>query len=116
MLVHTELLGDWIANFAVDVPTVLAANIPVLVYSGTDDFICNYMGGRAWTNNMQWPGQKAFNTAKTSSWNFGGHQVGNIKSAQGFTWLEVFNAGHMVPMDQPAVALNMFNSFIFGKL
>eukprot|EP01126_Amoeba_proteus_P043749 TRINITY_DN481_c0_g2_i2.p1 TRINITY_DN481_c0_g2~~TRINITY_DN481_c0_g2_i2.p1 ORF type:complete len:262 (+),score=63.30 TRINITY_DN481_c0_g2_i2:494-1279(+) len=33
-LVHTYLLGDWVGNFAVDVPSVLAKKIPILVYSG----------------------------------------------------------------------------------
>ena len=29
---------------------------------------------------------------------------------------KVFQAGHMVPMDQPAVALQMLNDFIQGSL
>ena len=29
---------------------------------------------------------------------------------------KVFQAGHMVPMDQPAVALQMLNDFIQGAL
>ena len=31
-------------NLAVDLPAVLAAGVRVLVYSGTNDFICNYAG------------------------------------------------------------------------
>jgi len=30
-----------------------------------------------------------------------------------FTFLQVYAAGHLVPMDQPAAALNMLNTFIF---
>lgn len=29
----------------------------VLVYSGVLDFICNYFGGRAWTDATKWSGQ-----------------------------------------------------------
>ena len=28
-----------------------------LVYSGDQDFICNYVGGQAWTLNMDWSGK-----------------------------------------------------------
>ena len=28
-----------------------------LVYSGDQDFICNYLGGQAWTLNMDWSGK-----------------------------------------------------------
>jgi cathepsin A (carboxypeptidase C) len=50
-------LGDWVGNFATDLPAALAENIPVLVYSGTNDWICNWIGGQRWTSAMVWPGQ-----------------------------------------------------------
>jgi cathepsin A (carboxypeptidase C) len=59
--VHTLLLGDWISNLAVDIPLLLSqSNYTVLVYSGTEDFICNYIGGREWTLAMEWAGQVRF--------------------------------------------------------
>lgn len=39
------LSGDWMLSYAGDVKTLLEANIPVLVYSGNKDFICNWEGG-----------------------------------------------------------------------
>jgi carboxypeptidase C (cathepsin A) len=30
--------------------------------------------------------------------------------------MRVFDAGHMVPMDQPAAALSMLEQFIAGKI
>eukprot|EP01126_Amoeba_proteus_P043747 TRINITY_DN481_c0_g1_i4.p2 TRINITY_DN481_c0_g1~~TRINITY_DN481_c0_g1_i4.p2 ORF type:complete len:180 (-),score=47.52 TRINITY_DN481_c0_g1_i4:168-707(-) len=114
-LVHTYLLGDWVGNFAVDVPSVLAKKIPILVYSGTNDFICNYIGGQRWTNGMVWSGQSAFQAANTTSWIVDGKVAGTVKTASGFTFLSVFNAGHMVPMNQPKNALDMVKRFITGK-
>jgi carboxypeptidase C (cathepsin A) len=113
MEVHTLLLGDWVSNLADDVPLLLAqANYSVLVYSGTEDFICNYIGGQEWTNALQWPGQSGFNSAPSNPWVVNGVKAGVSKTYQGFTFLEVFNAGHMVPMDQPANALEMLRSFL----
>jgi len=115
MAVHFLFLADWIGNFAIDLPIVLAAKIPVLIYSGTNDYICNYLGGQRWTNAMEWPGQQAFQQAPENNWTVNGNVAGVSKSAQGFTFLEVYNAGHMVPMNQPAVALDMVKTFIGSK-
>lgn len=38
-------------------------DIRVLAYSGTDDFVCNYYGGNAWTTALKWPQQQQFDAA-----------------------------------------------------
>jgi len=114
MEVHTFLLGDWIGDFAVDIPVVLASKIPTLVYSGTNDFICNHIGGERWTAAMQWSGQKAFVAAPITNWTVADKPAGNVKTANGLTLLNVYGAGHMVPMNQPANALDMVKRFTSG--
>jgi carboxypeptidase C (cathepsin A) len=104
---HLVLLGDWITNLDVHIPNLLANNIRVLVYSGMLDFICNYVGGDMWTSNLKWPGQAAFNRTPFGNWTVQGKVAGFAKSAQGLTFLEIANAGHLAPMDQPANTLNM---------
>lgn len=55
MLVHTWLLGDWMVNLLPQVADMLDnTDLQVLVYSGDQDFICNWRGGEAWTNNTTW--------------------------------------------------------------
>jgi len=116
MEVHELLLGDWIGNYAINLPEVLAANIPVLVYSGTNDWICNYLGGEAWASQLQWPGQPGYNRANWQQWTTSsGSNAGRSKTYGGLTFLEVANAGHMVPMDQPANALDMVTKFVNGQ-
>jgi len=109
------LLLDRIHSFSYDLPDVLANGVPVLVYSGMDDLICNYVGGNMWTSQMAWPGQTQFNNAPLNDWTVNGQVAGHAKTYNGFTFLEVENAGHMVPHDQPAVALAMLNQFMAGK-
>jgi len=99
-------------SFRFDVPVILKANVRVLVYSGMLDLICNYDGGAAWTAGMKWSGQQQFNSLPLTDWSYGGSVVGHGKSTSGFTWLEVEEAGHMVPHDQPAVALQMLSLFL----
>jgi len=111
--VYDLMLGDWMNDLAENVKTVLESGIPVLVYSGMNDWICNYGGGELWVTQMQWKGQADFNRAPYKNWNVNGKLAGYSKSANnGLTWLEVLHAGHMVPQDQPVAALAMLTAFL----
>ena len=52
--VCVQLLADWVHSFQSAAGTVLSHGRRVVVYSGKDDFICNYLGGQAWINSTQW--------------------------------------------------------------
>ena len=55
MLVHTYLLGDWMTNLMPNVAYILDnTDVEVLVYSGDQDWICNWRGGEAWTLATKW--------------------------------------------------------------
>ncbi|KAL4494283.1 hypothetical protein ABPG73_018802 [Tetrahymena malaccensis] len=110
--VHAALTKDQNVDLAQKVAFVLESGIKVIAYSGDQDFICNYMGGIAWTNAMEWTQQKAYQQAQFQDYQVNGQSVGQIKGAGNFQFLRVYQAGHMVPMDQPAVALHLINSFI----
>lgn len=65
-----------------------------------------------WTNQLEWSGQSQFQQANYTQFESNGESNGEYKNFENFTFLRVYNAGHMVPMDQPAVALDMINTFI----
>jgi len=114
--VYQNLINDWSQNLAVDVNFLLSQpNYRVLVYSGKDDFVCNYYGGHDWVTNMPWAGQSQFNKQPLKKWVFNNQNVAQSQNYQGLTWLQVEQAGHMVPMDQPAVALEMLRRFVTGQ-
>ena len=48
--------GDWWDRAAGQLTDVLEGGVHVLVYSGDLDYICNWMGGDAWTRALQWSG------------------------------------------------------------
>jgi len=110
--VYTLLLGDWVGNFAVDIPIVLASNISVLIYSGDNDFICNALGGNRWVSAMSWPGQEAYVNASPIPWIVDSIERGWLKTVDNFSFLVIYNAGHMVPMNQPKISLDMVEVFI----
>jgi cathepsin A (carboxypeptidase C) len=110
--------GDWMQPFHRLVPSILA-KIPVLIYAGDADFICNWLGNQAWTNALEWPGQKAFNRAEITSLSLDGSKAtkeyGKIKTSGNFTFMQIYGAGHMVPMDQPENSLDFFNRWLGGE-
>eukprot|EP01016_Furgasonia_blochmanni_P004647 TRINITY_DN1179_c0_g1_i10.p2 TRINITY_DN1179_c0_g1~~TRINITY_DN1179_c0_g1_i10.p2 ORF type:complete len:459 (+),score=149.12 TRINITY_DN1179_c0_g1_i10:67-1443(+) len=111
MVVHTFLLGDWLSSLQDDITYLLRQNISTLIYSGDKDYICNWRGGEAWTNEINWAYKDVFNRAKYIDWNVDGKNYGQYKQAEYLTFLRVYDAGHMVPMDQPEASLGMLNKF-----
>lgn len=96
-------------NFAPYVSEMLNDNLPVLVYSGDLDYICNYLGNHAVAMKLEWNHGNDFRAADDHDWNCGG---GLARSSHGLHFLQVYQAGHMVPGDQPEQALIMIKQFL----
>ena len=107
--------GDWMKPFHRLVPGIIE-QIPVLIYAGDADFICNWLGNHAWTEALEWPGQKAFNKVDLKDLTIAGNgrKIGQVKSSGNFTFMRLHAAGHMVPLDQPEASLEFFNRWIEG--
>jgi cathepsin A (carboxypeptidase C) len=123
--IHRDFMGDKMVDFATDyIAPLLDNNIRVLIYAGDADFICNWMGNKAWTKSLQWSGHEDYKKAKDLDWKFGlandkiASKAGMIRSAKSkngkgsLTFVRVFGAGHMVPRDKPEVALALVNDFL----
>ena len=111
-LVELFLIHDWIQQFQSDVASILESKRRVLVYSGKEDFICNYLGGLEWANTTKWSGQEEFSRAQFKEWSVDGVVAGEVKNYDSLTFLAVEAAGHMVPRDQPKHALDMLKRFL----
>lgn len=98
------------------VTDILNYGLDVLVYSGDKDFICNWRGGEAWTNAVDWDGASDYANAETGDWTIDGNVAGSLKTFSNLKFLRVFDAGHMVPMNQPVNALAMLNNFTSGNI
>lgn len=106
--------GDWMKPYYKAVTDLLEADLPVLVYAGDKDFICNWLGNQAWTERLEWSGKEKFAAKPLKPWTLGKKQVGEVKNHKNFTFLRVYGGGHMVPYDQPESALDMVNRWIGG--
>lgn len=109
--------GDWMAPIGVrSVPEILS-KIPFLVYAGDEDFICNWLGNHAWTEKLAWPGKEGFNAQNLTEITISDSdkKLGQVKHSDGFAFLRVYKAGHMVPFYQPESALDMLNRWLSGE-
>ncbi|OQS02029.1 serine protease family S10 [Thraustotheca clavata] len=113
--IFRNFMGDFSKTFDGMVANILDADVPVLIYAGDADLVCNWKGNYAWTSALNWSGKKAYNDASMSDFVVDGEAVGSVKSADKLTFARIYNAGHMVPADQPKVALEMINRFLNDK-
>lgn len=88
--------GDWMKPYHTVLPPLLDDGIAILIYAGDADYICNWMGNKAWTLAMDWSGKDGFNTATDKPWTVSGRKAGEYRVHEGFSFLRVYEAGHMV--------------------
>lgn len=88
----------------------LMKDIKVLVYAGDQDYICNWLGNQAWVNDID----SELAQQKLLPWKVNGKTSGEIKTHENLTFLRVYEAGHMVPQDQPEAGLSLLNDVLIG--
>jgi len=115
-LVDVMFESDWMVDYQTKLPPLLENGIRGLIYAGDQDFICNWLGNQAWALALNWTHQAAFNKTHVEQWLPDGTWRGNIRSSNGFTFLQVFQAGHMVPMNQPQSAWLMVREYLSGAI
>jgi cathepsin A (carboxypeptidase C) len=111
-----QTAGDYMKHFHDLLPDLMGDGIEVLIYAGDCDYICNWLGNKAWSQTLDWDHKDEFNAADDKEWQFAGETVARHRNSNHFHFMQVYNAGHMVPMDQPAATLEMVNKFISGTL
>ena len=87
----------------------------VLIYNGIYDMDCNFMGTDAWIENLSWSFDAEFKALRRTSWHDEGSVAGWVRSARTLTQIVIANAGHLVPLDQPKIALDMLDRFLSGR-
>ena len=121
----TECAGAVSANFRARnskpsiqlLPGLLEAGIPIVLFSGAKDLICNHFGTEQLISNMAWSGGTGFEIspgvwAPKRDWTFEGEPAGIYQEARNLTYVLFYNASHMVPFDWPRRTRDMLDRFI----
>ncbi|KAF3921043.1 hypothetical protein AA313_de0202394 [Arthrobotrys entomopaga] len=86
--------------------------IPVLVYAGDKDYICDWMGVKAWTEAMEWSGKAGFNKTPLKPFMVNGKELGQIKKFQGLTYARIYGGGHLASVEAPESVSGLIREFI----
>ncbi|KAJ7651843.1 serine carboxypeptidase [Mycena rosella] len=114
------------ANFSSCEPTINSAfraqldrGVRVLIYVGTYDWTCNWVGNERWTLALEWSGQAEFATQPLHPWAVGGDfskgRAGLARSAKRLMFATIDGAGHLVPYDKPREALDIVQWWLSGE-
>ncbi|RVX74172.1 Pheromone-processing carboxypeptidase KEX1 [Exophiala mesophila] len=98
-------------------PEILEAGVPILLFSGAKDLICNHKGTEDMISNMKWDGGTGFELspgvwAPKRDWTFEGEPAGIYQEARNLTYVLFYNASHMVPFDWPRRSRDMLDRFM----
>jgi len=116
-----QLQGDAMHNSGALLEELIDGGVRLLVYAGNADMMCNYIGNERWVENLNTKFSEEFSLAQSLPWitTESGTLAGSARSAGGrgfragnVTFVTVFEAGHMVPYDQPEAALDLITRWI----
>ncbi|TFK57058.1 alpha/beta-hydrolase [Heliocybe sulcata] len=84
----------------------------ITLWHGLDDAILFSLGDRITIQNLTWNGVQGFQSPPSTPLLLDGTQKGIYHSERNLTYIEVNSAGHMIPEDQPQLALHVFESVL----
>ena len=120
----TECSGAVSSNFntknskpSIQILPEILKKVPVILFSGDQDLICNHMGTEELIHNMEWNGGKGFELspgtwAPRRDWTFEGEPAGIYQEARNLTYILFYNSSHMVPFDYPRRTRDMLDRFL----
>lgn len=95
----------------------LLQEMPIILFSGDQDLICNHLGTEDLINKLTWNGATGMELspgtwATRRDWTFEGEPAGIYQSARNLTYIKFYNSSHMVPFDYPRRSRDMLDRFI----
>ncbi|KAJ8866298.1 hypothetical protein PR048_032141 [Dryococelus australis] len=113
--VYFHMEPDMMVSVKPWVEELLNAGYRVVYYSGQMDIIVAYPLSVHFYASLQFDAAEEYHIAERVPWYVAGELAGYAKTAGNFTEVMVRNAGHMVPSDQPAWALDLVHRVTSGK-
>ncbi|KAJ8097018.1 Alpha/Beta hydrolase protein [Lipomyces tetrasporus] len=103
---------------SVDLLPGILEQIPVLMFNGDQDLICNHLGNEDLISQMKFNDGVGFEEAPGGAWApretwlYEGLPAGIYQSARNLTYVLIYNSSHMVPLDVPLESRDMLHRFM----
>ncbi|KAJ3556355.1 hypothetical protein NM688_g2075 [Phlebia brevispora] len=109
--------GQAMLNSASLLPGLINSGVRVLAYAGNTDAVCNHMGIELWMTRLEHWYHEEFESTLSIPWMLeSGFHVGMVHAAGpgagNVTFVQIFDAGHMAPHDQPQATLDMISRWV----
>lgn len=102
-------------NFLDELEVILNNSVRVALIYGDADYICNWFGGEAVSNEIQYIHSQEFAQTGYVPFVVDGTEYGEVRQYGNFSFLRVYEAGHEVPFYQPLASLEYFKRTLDNK-
>ncbi|KAI0005105.1 alpha/beta-hydrolase [Russula compacta] len=109
--VHGQISQKKAPSAVTVLPRVLE-KIPVLLFAGDQDLICNYLGQESLIQSLTWNGGTGLGEVETQTWTVSDTPAGTWVSSRNLTYVKIFNASHMAGYDQLDATHDMILRFM----
>ncbi|KAI0268162.1 alpha/beta-hydrolase [Gloeopeniophorella convolvens] len=109
--IHRELSLRNSQSSVTVLPRILE-RIPVMIFAGDQDLICNYVGQESLIQALTWNGGKGLGKVETQTWIVADTPAGTWVSSRNLTYVKIFNASHMAGYDQLHATHDMILRFM----
>ena len=106
--------GDFVRSYRKDLEELLDAGVPVSLFYGDADWVCNWFGGEMLALATNYTGMEQFAAAGYESLMVDGVHRGDVRQHGSFSFTRVFDSGHAMPFYQPEAAYALFERTIKG--
>lgn len=88
--VHTAMTNQKSESAVTLLPKILE-KIPIMLFAGDQDLICNYVGIEALISALTWNGGTGLGTVQTQSWTVDSTPAGTWVTSRNLTYVKVWN-------------------------
>ncbi|KAJ6500701.1 serine carboxypeptidase [Mycena sanguinolenta] len=106
--------GDVYQSSTLHIAALLDRSVRVLIYAGTYDLVCNFVGNDRVARDLEWHGTQQFVEQPLRDWIVDGEPAGETRTFSGLTFATLRDAGHQAPYDRPVQALALINRWLSG--
>jgi len=113
---YYDFNADLASSYKRELQVLLNLDVQVLLYNGQNDFIVNTAGVLSYINTLQWQHIKEWKAKPKKIWKESGfNSLGWYKNYKNLIFLQVRDAGHLLPSDQPRAAWMMLSKYFVNS-
>jgi len=116
--VAEALKSDFVLPVMEQLETLVSKGYNVTLYNGQmDGTVCNHMGNALILENLKWRGRVEFSQTRQTIWRLSDENaIGYKRVTKNLAFVIIFNAGHLVPMNQPKNYRVFLDEAVSGNL